>query len=74
MHGVYLTGIENSLLLALLSGVIGAVVGLLLAWAIVNSRATLLTRFVSTAAAVLANFGGVPLAFLFIATVGNSGC
>ncbi|MEO6702182.1 MAG: ABC transporter permease subunit, partial [Jatrophihabitantaceae bacterium] len=73
LHGVYLTGIENSLMLALVSGVIGALVGLLLAWAIVNSRGNLLTRFVSTAAAVLANFGGVPLAFLFIATVGNSG-
>lgn len=73
VHGVYLKGIEHSLELALVSGVVGALVGLLLAWAIVNSRGNLLTRFVSTAAAVLANFGGVPLAFLFIATVGNSG-
>jgi putative spermidine/putrescine transport system permease protein len=73
VHGVYLTGIENSLTLALVTGVLGGLVGLLLAWAIVNSRGNLLTRLVSTAAAVLANFGGVPLAFLFIATVGNSG-
>jgi putative spermidine/putrescine transport system permease protein len=73
VHGVYLTGIQHSLLLSLVSGVIGAVVGLLLAWAIVTSKGNVLTRFVSTAAAVLANFGGVPLAFLFIATVGNAG-
>src|ERR1700712_780873 len=73
MQGVYLTAIKNSLTLALVTGVLGGLVGLLLAWAIVNSRGNLLTRLVSTAAAVLANFGGVPLAFLFIATVGNSG-
>jgi putative spermidine/putrescine transport system permease protein len=73
LHGVYRTGIQNSLTLALVTGVVGAFVGLLLAWAIVNSKGNVLTRFVSTASAVLANFGGVPLAFLFIATVGNSG-
>ncbi|MGI8667547.1 MAG: ABC transporter permease, partial [Jatrophihabitans sp.] len=73
VHGVYLTGIENSLELSLITGVVGALVGLMLAWAIVNSKGNVLTRFVSTAAAVLAQFGGVPLAFLFIATIGNSG-
>ena len=73
LHGVYLTGIENSLELSLITGILGALVGLLLAWAIVNSKGNVLTRFVSTAAAVLAQFGGVPLAFLFIATIGNSG-
>ena len=73
VHGVYLTGVKNSIELALVTGVVGALIGLLLAWAIVNSKGNILTRFVSTAAAVLANFGGVPLAFLFIATVGNSG-
>jgi putative spermidine/putrescine transport system permease protein len=72
-HSVYFTGIKNTLILAAITGVVGAVVGLMLAWAVVNSRGNVLTRFVSTAAAVLANFGGVPLAFLFIATVGNSG-
>jgi putative spermidine/putrescine transport system permease protein len=73
LQGVYFTGIKNSLTLALITGVVGALVGLVLAWAIVSSTGNVLTRFVSTAAAVLANFGGVPLAFLFIATVGNSG-
>jgi putative spermidine/putrescine transport system permease protein len=73
IRGVYLTGLRNSVELALITGVIGALVGLLLAWAMVNSKGTVLTRLVSTAAGVLANFGGVPLAFLFIATVGNSG-
>jgi putative spermidine/putrescine transport system permease protein len=73
VHGVYRTAVINSLELSLISGVLGAVIGVLLAWAIVNSRGSLLPRLVSTASAVLANFGGVPLAFLFIATVGNNG-
>lgn len=73
LHGVYLTSIENSIELSLISAVVGAVLGLLLAWAIVNSTSGLLGRLTSTAAAVLANFGGVPLAFLFVFTVGNSG-
>jgi putative spermidine/putrescine transport system permease protein len=45
-------------------------VGLLLAYAIVTSRNSALRQIVTAAAAVLANFGGVPLAFLFLATVG----
>ena len=47
--------------------------GILLAYAVVNSRSTALRQIVTAAAAVTANFGGVPLAFLFIATVGNAG-
>ena len=36
-------------------------------------RSALLRRLVLTASGVLANFGGVPLAFAFIATIGNAG-
>ena len=43
--------------------------GLLLASAVVNSKSGLLQQLVTSAAAVLANFGGIPLAFLFIATL-----
>jgi putative spermidine/putrescine transport system permease protein len=48
------------------------VLGLALAFAILRGRGPL-RRLVLTASGVLANFGGVPLAFAFIATIGNSG-
>ena len=63
----------NSVELSLFTAVIGAVVGMLLAYAIVTSRSAILRQVVIAGAAVMANFGGVPLAFLFIATVGNAG-
>ena len=64
-----------------LAGVIGGELGprraderhAMLAQAVVSSGRSGLHRAVSTASAVLANFGGIPLAFLFIATVGNAG-
>ncbi len=46
---------------------------MLLAYAVVNSKSGALRQIVTAAAAVTANFGGVPLAFLFIATVGQLG-
>jgi putative spermidine/putrescine transport system permease protein len=53
--------------------VIATVLGLLLAQAVVTSRFRALREGVLTASGVLANFGGVPLAFAFVATLGNSG-
>ena len=47
--------------------------GLLIAQAVVTSRFRALREAVLTASGVLANFGGVPLAFAFVATLGNSG-
>jgi len=64
----------GSLELSLITAVIGAVVGLALAVAVLQTRRNLLLRrLVLTAAGVLANFGGVPLAFAFLATIGNAG-
>ena len=51
----------------------GAVLGTFLAQAVVTSRFAALRESVLTASGVLANFGGVPLAFAWIATLGNSG-
>lgn len=73
VHGVYRTSLINSFELSLFVAVVGAILGVLLAYAVVNSNSGALRRVVIAAAAVTANFGGVPLAFLFIATVGNSG-
>lgn len=47
--------------------------GLLLAQAVVTARFRVLREAVLAASGVLANFGGVPLAFAFVATLGNAG-
>jgi putative spermidine/putrescine transport system permease protein len=73
LKGIYRTSLINSLQLSLIVAVLGAVIGVLLAYAVVNSKSGALRQIVIAAAAVTANFGGVPLAFLFIATVGNAG-
>jgi putative spermidine/putrescine transport system permease protein len=74
LHGVYRTSLFTSVKLSAIVAVIGAVVGVLLAHAVVNSRSTALRQIVTAAAAVTANFGGIPLAFLFVATLdANSG-
>jgi len=71
--GVYRTGFETSVELAVLTSVVPGIVGLLVAYVIRTSRGEALRRIVSTASGVFANFGGVPLAFLFIATLGTTG-
>jgi putative spermidine/putrescine transport system permease protein len=73
LSGGYRTALLGSLRLALVCAVLGAALGLLLAVAVVRSRSTVLRRVVLTASGVFANFGGVPLAFAFIASIGNAG-
>jgi putative spermidine/putrescine transport system permease protein len=73
LHGAYLTGLQHSIGVSFVDAVLAAVLGLPLAQAIRTSRGTFLPRLVSTAGAVLANFGGLPLAFLFVAAIGNAG-
>lgn len=64
----------RSILLSGSTAVIGAVLGALLAYAVVTgSPDGMLRRMVTSACGVLAQFGGVTLAFAFIATVGFSG-
>ena len=64
----------NSILLSASTAVIGAVLGALLAYLVVTGRPTsILRRVVLAVCGVLAQFGGVTLAFAFIATVGFSG-
>jgi putative spermidine/putrescine transport system permease protein len=75
VHGSFLHGFEQSLLLSLIASVIPGVFGLLLAYAIFTARgrgAAALRQVVITASGVFANFGGVPLAFLFIASFGST--
>jgi putative spermidine/putrescine transport system permease protein len=73
VHGAFLHGYEQALELSLIASVIPGVCGLLLAYAIFTAkRGAFLRQVVITASGVFANFGGVPLAFLFIASFGTN--
>jgi putative spermidine/putrescine transport system permease protein len=64
----------RSILLSAISALVGAVLGALLAYALVTAKPDgILRRVVTAAAGVLAQFGGVTLAFAFLATIGLSG-
>ena len=73
LRGSYLTGFKNSIKLALITSIVPGILGVLLAYAIQTSRSSFLRRIVATASGVLANFGGVNLTFMFIATLGSTG-
>ncbi|MEU8460986.1 ABC transporter permease subunit [Streptomyces sp. NPDC029003] len=73
LQGPYLDSLAGSVQLAALTALLGGVLGVLIAQALVTSRSTALRSAALTASGVLANFGGVPLAFAFIATAGISG-
>ncbi len=73
-HGTYLTGLQNSIVLSIVCAVVPGIFGLLVAYAIFTAkRGNVLRRVVITASGVFANFGGVPLAFLFIASLSTTG-
>lgn len=64
----------RSLLLSAVTAVIGAVVGAVLAYVVATGNPDGMLRRVSVAlSGVLAQFGGVQLAFAFIATIGPAG-
>ena len=68
------TSFINSLVLSAVSAVIGAVVGSVLAYTVAcGDRQGTLRRLVTSACGVLSQFGGVTLAFAFIATLGGAG-
>ncbi|MFE2557024.1 ABC transporter permease [Streptomyces sp. NPDC059352] len=73
VDGAYRTALLGSIELSALTAAVGTLFGLLLAQAVVSSRGRALREAVLTASGVLANFGGVPLAFAFVATLGNAG-
>ena len=69
-----ITSFVNSLTISVASALVGAIAGALLAYAVAtgNPRGAL-RRIVTSASGVLAQFGGVTLAFAFIATLGTVG-
>jgi len=71
LSGTYLLGFENSLKLSLLEATVPAVFGTLIGCAVHTSKHRWLRRVVVTMSGVFSQFGGVPLAFLFIAAIGS---
>jgi putative spermidine/putrescine transport system permease protein len=64
----------NSIVLAAVTALAGAALGALLAYAVATGNPNgVLRRLVTSACGVLAQFGGVTLAFAFIATIGSAG-
>jgi putative spermidine/putrescine transport system permease protein len=69
-----ITSLINSLLLSTITAIAGAFFGALMAYALATGNPNgALRRIVSAACGVLAQFGGVILAFAFIATIGLGG-
>lgn len=73
LSDVYFDSLTGSLRLAFTSALSGAIAGIALAYAVAISGRKKLQRAVATISGVFANTGGVPLAFFFIAAVGNYG-
>ncbi len=69
-----LANFRGSLLVSVVSAILGAVIGALVCFALLGTRADgFLRTAVDAASSVLAQFGGVMLAFAFIATIGAQG-
>lgn len=69
-----LSAFGNSFLVSAVTAVIGAVVGALVCYALLGTRAEGTIRTViDSVSSVLAQFGGVMLAFVFIAAIGSQG-
>lgn len=69
-----LAALGKSVLLSGSTALIGAVLGAVLAWLIVSSPpSSMIRRSVLALCSVLAQFGGVALAFAFLATIGLNG-
>lgn len=72
--GAARSALAKSVVLSASTALIGAVFGAVLSWLIVASPATsMLRRTVLSLCSVLAQFGGVALAFAFLATIGLNG-
>src|ERR1044071_367703 len=72
--GDILRALVNSVVLSGVTALLGAVLGALIAYAVSTASPDgALRRLVSAACGVLAQFGGVMLAFAWIATLGLSG-
>jgi putative spermidine/putrescine transport system permease protein len=70
----FINAYKTSLTISIITAVGGAVFGFLLSYAVVlGGLPKSLRTFMTTFSGVASNFAGVPLAFAFIATMGNAG-
>lgn len=69
----YLTAFKNSIGLGFISALTSSIPGAILAYLIESQGSERLRRLVASVSSVLANTGGVPLAFMFIAAFGMEG-
>ena len=68
-----LSAFANSLQLSLVTAAAGVGLGGIVAYAIVTTRSVMVQHALTALADVTANFGGAPLAFAFIITLGSTG-
>lgn len=73
MTPTMLTAFGNSLQLSFSTALLGTLFGTIVAYAIVTSPNTAVRHGLTALADVTANFGGAPLAFAFIITLGSAG-
>ena len=73
LRGGYLHALWGSVKLSAVTALLATILGLPIAQALVSSRWKAARELALSASGVLANFGGVPLAFAFVATLGNAG-
>lgn len=72
--GYIVQAFVRSIALSAITAILGAVIGALLGYAVVTAGPdSMVRRLVTSACGVLAQFGGVTLAFAFMATIGLSG-
>ena len=68
-----LAAFANSLQLSLVTASLGVGLGTIVGYAIVTTRSVVVQHALTALADVTANFGGAPLAFAFIITLGSTG-
>lgn len=73
MTPVMRTAFINSIGLSFFSALAGTVFGTIVAYAIITSRRSSVRHGLTALADVTANFGGAPLAFAFVITLGSTG-
>jgi putative spermidine/putrescine transport system permease protein len=73
-HQPYIDAYKTSIEVSLVTALIGGALGLLIAYAAIRDGTPRIVRsLLTTFSGVAANFGGIPLAFAFIATLGAIG-
>jgi putative spermidine/putrescine transport system permease protein len=74
VHKPYIGYYETSIKISLFTAIAGCILGFFIAFAAIREGTPRWIRgIITTFSGVAANFGGIPLAFAFIATIGNVG-